>query len=58
MKQVSILLVMLLVLGMCAVPVYAEGEYSQSPYLDDLVASGELPPVEERLPENPTVWQS
>ncbi|GLQ54844.1 ABC transporter substrate-binding protein [Devosia nitrariae] len=30
-------------------------EYSQAPMLDDLVASGELPPVEERLPANPLV---
>ena len=33
----------------------AEGEYSQSPFLDERVASGELPPVDERLPKNPLV---
>ena len=32
-----------------------EGKYSQSPYLDEQVASGELPPVEDRLPTNPLV---
>ena len=30
-------------------------EYSQAPVLDALVGSGELPPVDERLPENPLV---
>jgi peptide/nickel transport system substrate-binding protein len=29
--------------------------YSQAPMLDDAVASGELPPVEDRLPVNPLV---
>ena len=32
-----------------------ESKYSQSPYLDEEVAAGELPPVEERLPTNPLV---
>ncbi len=32
-----------------------ESKYSQSPYLDAQVASGALPPVEERLPTNPLV---
>ncbi len=32
---------------------WAQASYSQAPILDPLVASGELPPVEERLPENP-----
>jgi peptide/nickel transport system substrate-binding protein len=31
------------------------GMYSQSPFLDARVASGELPPVDERLPVNPLV---
>lgn len=30
-------------------------KFKQSPYLDAAVASGELPPVEERLPEDPVV---
>ncbi len=32
-----------------------EGEYSQSPFLDARVASGDLAPVDERLPKNPLV---
>jgi peptide/nickel transport system substrate-binding protein len=31
-------------------------EYNQSPSLDAFVASGELPPVEERLPEEPQIY--
>jgi len=31
------------------------GKYAQSPMLDAKVSSGELPPVEERLPESPLV---
>lgn len=32
-----------------------EGEYKEAPVLADKVAAGELPPVAERLPENPRV---
>ena len=31
-------------------------EYHQAPWLDALVASGELPPVEQRLPKEPQVY--
>ncbi len=31
------------------------GEYNESPMLRERVAAGELPPVDERLPENPSV---
>ena len=31
------------------------GKYSESPLLTDLVKAGKLPPVEQRLPENPLV---
>lgn len=31
-------------------------EYHQAPWLDELVASGEIPPVEERLPREPQVY--
>ncbi|MBZ0301263.1 MAG: ABC transporter substrate-binding protein [Anaerolineae bacterium] len=31
-------------------------EYHQAPWLDQFVASGELPPVEERLPKEPQVY--
>ena len=33
----------------------SSGMYSQSPFLDARVNSGELPPVDERLPNNPLV---
>jgi len=37
----------------------AEGTvFTQSPFLDARVASGELPPVDERLPNSPKVWNS
>ena len=55
MKKVALVLALALVLTMCSFAAAAEGEYHQSPMLDALVESGELPPVEERLPENPTV---
>ena len=55
MKHLALSLALLLILGVAAIPVFAEPTYSQSPYLDTLVESGELPPVEERLPDNPTV---
>ena len=32
-----------------------EAGYKEAPMLTELVESGELPPVEERLPENPLV---
>ena len=53
MKKLSWLLVLAMVLSLCAVTATAEGTYAQAPMFDALVESGELPPVEERLPENP-----
>ena len=53
MKKLSWLLVLAMLIGMFAMTASAEGEYSQAPMFDELVESGELPPVEERLPENP-----
>ena len=50
MKKLSWLLVLAMLLSMCTFA-SAEGEYSQSPMLDARVEAGELPPVEERLPE-------
>ncbi len=32
--------------------------YHQAPFLDDLVAAGKLPPVEERLPETPLIFKT
>ena len=56
MKKLSIILVLALLTSLMAtLPGFTEGEFHQSPYLDALVESGELPPVEERLPEHPTV---
>ena len=50
MKKLSILLVLAMV-ALFAVPSMSEGmAYTQAPMLDALVESGELPPVEERLP--------
>jgi len=52
-KMAWTLILALLVSVMAFVPASAEGEYSQAPMLDALVESGELAPVEERLPETP-----
>ena len=41
--------------GLPVASVAAQGEYSEAPMLAELVASGELPPVAERLPTNPRV---
>jgi peptide/nickel transport system substrate-binding protein len=36
-------------------PAEASGEYNEAPQLAELVKAGELPPVDERLPEEPLV---
>ena len=36
-------------------PAAAPGQYQEAPMLADLVAAGDLPPVDERLPTNPRV---
>ncbi len=51
MKKLTLLVAMALLLVSCPFAL-AEG-YAQSPMLDELVASGALPPVAERLPEVP-----
>jgi len=38
-----------------AAPAAAPGQYNEAPMLAELVAAGELPPVDERLPINPLV---
>ena len=53
MKRLSVVLVLAMLMSMMSFGAFAEGEYSQSPMLDAAVEAGELPPVEERLPENP-----
>ena len=55
MKKLSWLLVLAMALSMFAVTASAEGEYAQSPIFDAAVEAGELPPVEERLPETPRI---
>lgn len=55
MKKLSWLLVLAMVLSMFAMTASAEGDYAQSPLFDEAVDAGTLPPVEERLPENPRI---
>ena len=54
-KTVSILVMIAMLLGMFAMTASAEGDYTQAPMFDALVEAGELPPVEERLPDVPAV---
>lgn len=56
-KIVSVALLLALVVGAINVgaPVVAQGGYGEAPMLAEMVAAGELPPVEERLPANPLV---
>ncbi|HPC77675.1 MAG TPA: hypothetical protein PK811_05010, partial [bacterium] len=35
---------------------FAQKKYNEAPVLAELVKAGKLPPVEERLPENPVVF--
>ena len=52
LKRASLVLVVLLL----AVPFCAVAQtYNESPLLAARVAAGELPPVDQRLPENPLV---
>ena len=54
---VSLVLLIAFVFGFVGVasPAEAQGPYKEAPMLAELVASGDLPPVEERLPVNPLV---
>ena len=54
-KFLSIALALILALGMMNIALADEVTYTQAPMFDELVESGELPPVEERLPENPKI---
>jgi peptide/nickel transport system substrate-binding protein len=54
MKKLASLIVALAMLVSLGAAAGAEG-YSQAPMLDELVESGALPPLEERLPDNPKV---
>ncbi len=55
MKKLSWLLVLAMIASVFTFAASAEGTYAQSPLLDEAVAGGTLPPVEERLPENPKI---
>ena len=56
MRKLSWILVLTMLLSvLAAAPASAEGTYKQAPMFDELVANGELPPVEERLPETPRI---
>ena len=56
MKKFSLFLVLAMLLSTLMLSAGAEGgAYTQAPMLDALVESGELPPVEERLPDTPRV---
>ena len=55
MKKLSWLLIMAMLISLFAFTASAEGEYAQAPMFDELVESGELPPVEERIPEVPKI---
>jgi peptide/nickel transport system substrate-binding protein len=54
-KSLALILAVAMVLAMWMIPASAETTYNQAPMFDELVANGELPPVEERLPEVPRV---
>ena len=55
-KFVSCIVTLAMICTMVCFGASAEGmTYTQAPMFDALVESGELPPVEERLPENPKV---
>ena len=55
MKKLSWLLVLAMLISMLSMTASAEGTYTQAPMLDAAVEAGELPPVEERLPEVPKI---
>jgi peptide/nickel transport system substrate-binding protein len=55
-RFVGLLLLVAISLSLVVVaPVEAQGPYNEAPMLAEMVAAGELPPVEERLPVNPRV---
>lgn len=56
MKKLSLLLALLLALSMCSFGASAEG-FGESPMLTEQVEAGTLPPVEERLPDEPLIVQ-
>ena len=53
MKKFALFLALMLAFAAVCAPALAEGEYIEAPMLAERVQAGQLPPVEERLPENP-----
>ncbi len=51
-------IVILTLIALVALPIMAQDEmmYGEAPMLAEMVAAGELPPIEERLPPNPIVF--
>jgi peptide/nickel transport system substrate-binding protein len=54
-KRRSVFVAIMVFIAMLAAVVTAQGPYTEAPELAQRVASGELPPIEERLPTNPLV---
>ena len=54
-KMILMLVVVALAALLGTAVVSAQGQYLESPMLAEMVAAGDLPPVEERLPLNPAV---
>ena len=53
MKKFALFLALMLAFAAVCAPALAEGEYIEAPMLAERVQAGQLPPVEERLPEIP-----
>nr|MDQ3398911.1 ABC transporter substrate-binding protein [Deinococcota bacterium] len=54
-QRSNVIRLYLLLLALLASAAFAQSGYGEAPQLQERVAAGELPPVEERLPENPLV---
>ena len=54
-KHVSFVMLTLFVIGLLGAGMATAAEYKEAPELAEMTAAGTLPPVEERLPENPIV---
>lgn len=51
-------LLLVLIVGLLSSTVVAQDDGLQAPMLAEMVAAGELPPLEERLPAEPLVWDA
>ena len=54
-KALLMVFIALFACSILTVPVVATTEYNEAPTLKELVSQGKLPPIEERLPNNPLV---